>query len=68
MSGETLKTELDDDAGWLTKRQLRRAVFEYIEVFYNRKRRHSFLGYVSPERFEEQASKDRDSGSRGDAA
>lgn len=64
----TLKTELDDDQGWLTKAQLRRGVFEYIEVFYNRKRSHSFLGYVSPERFEEQATKDRNSGSRGDAA
>jgi transposase InsO family protein len=27
-------------------------VFEYIEVFYNRQRRHSALGYVSPEEFE----------------
>lgn len=32
--------------------QARAAVFEYIEVFYNRKRRHSLLGYVSPEAFE----------------
>ena len=31
----------------------RQAIFEYIEVFYNRKRRHSSLGYRSPVRFEE---------------
>lgn len=28
-------------------------LFEYIEVYYNRKRRHSSLGYQSPEKFEE---------------
>ncbi|HSI37132.1 MAG: IS3 family transposase, partial [Phycisphaerae bacterium] len=28
------------------------SIFEYIEVFYNRTRRHSALGYVSPEQFE----------------
>ncbi|HEY4308801.1 MAG TPA: IS3 family transposase, partial [Pirellulales bacterium] len=28
------------------------SVFEYIEVFYNRQRRHSSLGYLSPEAFE----------------
>ena len=32
--------------------EARHVVFEYIEVFYNRKRRHSSLGYVSPECFE----------------
>ena len=30
------------------------AIFDWIEVFYNRKRRHSSLGYVSPEAFESQ--------------
>ena len=30
-------------------------IFWYIEVFYNRKRRHAYLGYVSPEEFEKQA-------------
>ena len=28
------------------------AIFEYIEAFYNRKRRHSYLGYLSPADFE----------------
>jgi len=36
-----------------TRDAARQALFEYIEVFYNRKRRHSTLGYMSPVRFEE---------------
>ena len=35
-----------------TREQARASIFEYIEVFYNRKRLHSSLGYVSPETFE----------------
>jgi putative transposase len=35
-----------------TREQARAAIFEYIEVFYNRQRMHSSLGYVSPEEFE----------------
>jgi len=35
-----------------THEQARTALFEYIEVFYNRQRRHSSLGYVSPVDFE----------------
>lgn len=41
-----------------TRQQARRELFEYIEVFYNRKRRHSALGYVSPSRFEESRRKE----------
>ena len=48
----TLKTELLYPAGLLTRPETRQAVFEYIEVFYNRVRMHSSLGYVSPEAFE----------------
>ena len=52
----TLKTELDlYDAQW-GRTQTRSEVFEWIEVFYNRKRRHSALGYLSPVAFEEQAT------------
>lgn len=50
----SLKTELFAERRWPeTRGQARRELFEYIEVFYNRKRRHSALGYLSPSRFEE---------------
>ena len=48
----TLKTELVNHEHYATREQARRSIFEYIEVFYNRKRLHSSLGYVSPETFE----------------
>jgi putative transposase len=48
----TLKTELVHHEHYATREQARASVFEYIEVFYNRKRLHSSLGYVSPEQFE----------------
>ncbi|OGR53392.1 MAG: hypothetical protein A3I11_00915 [Elusimicrobia bacterium RIFCSPLOWO2_02_FULL_39_32] len=37
----------------LTKNQARSIVFDYIEIFYNRQRRHSSLGYLSPWEFEQ---------------
>jgi putative transposase len=49
----TLETELIDRSDWATQADAKAAVFEYIEVFYNRIRRHSSLGNLSPERFEE---------------
>jgi putative transposase len=48
----TLKTELVHDEQYQTHDQARASIFEYIEAFYNRKRLHSSLGYVSPETFE----------------
>lgn len=48
----TLKRERVDRQEYATHDQARRSIFEYIEVFYNRTRRHSSLGYVSPEQFE----------------
>ncbi len=48
----TLKKELMGDEPFATREQARAAIFEYIEVFYNRQRMHSSLGYVSPEEFE----------------
>jgi len=48
----TLKTELVNHEHYATHAQARASIFEYIEVFYNRKRIHSMLGYVSPEAFE----------------
>jgi len=48
----TLKTELVNHEHYATHNQARQSIFEYIEVFYNRKRLHSSLGYLSPEMFE----------------
>ncbi len=49
----TLKTELLYRASWPTRQAARTAVFEYIEGFYNSRRRHSALGYLSPVEHEE---------------
>jgi putative transposase len=48
----TLKKELVHGRSWPSKADLRSEVFEYIEVFYNRRRRHSTLGFLSPAQFE----------------
>lgn len=48
----TLKTELVHHEHYATHEEARASIFEYIEVFYNRKRLHSSLGYKSPEAFE----------------
>lgn len=48
----TLKTELVDDEDYRTRAEAKQSLFHYIEVFYNRQRRHSYLGYVSPVEFE----------------
>jgi len=37
---------------WATRAQARQAIFEFIEVFYNRQRLHSSLGYLSPAEYE----------------
>ena len=51
----TLKQELVNRRRFATREAARREVFEYIEVWYNRQRRHSSLGYVSPVEFERRA-------------
>lgn len=48
----TLKRELVDGEEFETHAQAKASIFEYIEVFYNRQRRHSAIGYVSPASFE----------------
>jgi transposase InsO family protein len=48
----TLKTELVHLQQYATRDEARRSIFEYVEVFYNRTRLHSALGYLSPEQFE----------------
>jgi len=45
----TLKSELKTLKGRYNKKQIKTAVFEYIETYYNRCRRHSALGYATPE-------------------
>jgi putative transposase len=49
----TLKGDLVDHADFATRAEARAAIFEYVEVFYNRQRRHSHLGYQTPVAFEE---------------
>lgn len=51
----TLKKERVHQDDYLTRTAARACVFDYIERFYNRVRRHSALGYLSPEQFEEAA-------------
>jgi putative transposase len=51
----TLKNELIYRRPWLTREAAHDAISEYIEIFYNRIRRHSTIGNVSPARFEEMA-------------
>ncbi len=48
----TLKTELIHRHSWATRTHARRAVFDFVEVFYNRQRLHSSLGYLSPAEYE----------------
>lgn len=51
----TLKKERIHQERYATRAEARASVFDYIERFYNRVRRHSALGYLSPEQFEEAA-------------
>lgn len=48
----TLKTELVDQEDYRSKAAAKQSLFEYIEIFYNQRRRHSYLGYVSPAEYE----------------
>jgi transposase InsO family protein len=50
----SLKTEHVHHQKFKTRQEAASSVFEWIEVFYNRQRRHSSLGYLSPEAFEAQ--------------
>jgi len=53
----SLKTELIGERIFLTREQARREIFEYIEVFYNRQRLHSYLGYLTPQEFERSSAR-----------
>ena len=52
----TLKRELVYHRRYVTREEARQDIFEYIEVFYNRQRRHSTLGYHSPAEYEARAA------------
>lgn len=49
----TIKRELIQDAKYETPEQAQKDIFKYIEMYYNTKRIHSALGYISPAQFEE---------------
>lgn len=50
----TLKTEHVHHCHYQTREHAKRSIFEYIEIFYNRQRRHSYLNYLTPTEFERQ--------------
>ncbi len=51
-----LKSELINPENLQTKEAIERAIFEYIEIEFNRRRRHSAIGYIMPEEFERLAA------------
>jgi putative transposase len=57
----TIKTELIHRTKWKTREQARAAIYEYIEAWYNSRRLHSTLGYMSPVAFEHQERRRRTS-------
>ena len=52
----TLKVELIHRCRFLTREEAKRKIFEYVEMYYNRKRAHSTLGFLSPFEFEKRAA------------
>lgn len=50
-----LKTEWVDDKDYLNYQEAKKSIFEYIELFYNNKRRHSHLEYKNPAQFEQES-------------
>jgi putative transposase len=52
----TLKVEQTCDRNYKTRQEAQADIFEYIEVFYNRQRRHSYLGYLTPLEFDKMAN------------
>ena len=52
----TLKVELVHRNKFRTRDEAKRKIFEYVEMYYNRKRAHSTLGFLSPAEYEKQAN------------
>ena len=61
----TLECELLDRRSFQTQAEARRAIFEYLESWYNTRRLHSALGYLSPNEFERRAGARRPMGTEG---
>jgi len=53
----TFKEECVERHTFKTRSEARQVIFEYLEVFYNRQRKHSSLGYVSPANYEKMKGK-----------
>jgi putative transposase len=53
----SLKVECTDRYRFATRQQAKTVIFEYPSIFYNRQRLHSALGYASPQKFENSASR-----------
>ncbi|KAB1990425.1 transposase [Streptomyces triticiradicis] len=51
-----MQTELLSRRRWCTRLELAEAIFEYLEIFHNRQRRHSALGMLTPVEFELRAT------------
>jgi putative transposase len=51
---KSLKIERTDNKVYRTRAEAKADVFDYIERFYNSRRRHSTIGYISPIQFEQQ--------------
>jgi transposase InsO family protein len=51
----TLEKELVQESDWQTREEAKRAIFFFLEVWYNRQRRHSSLGYRTPAEYEQRA-------------
>jgi len=51
-----MQVELLDRRRWRTRLELANAMFDYLEIFHNRRRRHSALGRLTPIEFENRAS------------
>ncbi len=64
----TLKTEFYDRRKWPTRAEARRAVARWIEVVYNRRRRHSAIGYATPVNYEYQLTNNQVESSLKDQA